>query len=553
VFDGNDWSAINAAGPAARYGAGLVYETHRQRLLLFAGRDYDGQYSDTWAFANNQWTKLDAPSVGVAPPNIANWIYSPVEQRVLVITTNAQMKRFVDDHWEFDAPPCVIINDEIFCEPMVGMFARRRGTMSALPDGTVVFFGGVQTGCDGPDDICLEPSVYIRQQGTWRQSPNGFRGSAYTTHLENGVLRAYPPDFDPGNAPVIQAGEGARVNFIQPENRIGVSFDFSAYLPHLGATLHWGGAYVLDFSITLANTTWLQRGASWQQGPALNRYYCSEGVYLEHQQRLAIPCSSEDIFGPRQIMYTDGTAVEAGPLLPQGFSVFGYDPQRRQLVVANGDHIEAFDGTTWVPVVTTNPLPTTIEKLVPFRGELYAATMAPTVAMYVLRGDTWTTIDTAAFAGLEAQQFVVDPIRNQIVASVTRNAALEATTLLFNGTAWRRELYAGEPLVVATYDAALAALRPHSINPNKMLVVRTFDADRQRERCDSANGDTDEDGAAGCADPDCWWRCDPMCSPTTPASACSADRPRCGDGVCSAPLENPAICPSDCAVYTPGW
>lgn len=552
MFDGTDWSLVNVNGPAARYGAGLVYETHRQRLLLFAGRDYDGTHRrDTWAFVNNQWLELDAPSVGLAPMKIANWIYSEAEQRVLVLTAQANMQRFVDDHWEVDERPCEIINGEMYCYPTVGMFARSRGTIAALPDGTVVLFGGVQGQCNAPEGFCSEVSVYFRRDGQWRQSTNGFHGNDYITHLEDGILRAYPASFEPGKAVAVQINND-RVDFIQPETRVGLAGDFSAYLPHLGATLHWGGAYISDFSITLANSTWLHRGGSWQQGPQMNRFYCSDGVYLEHERRLAIPCSSENVFGPRQLMYTDGTTVVAGPLLPDSNGVFGYDPQRKRLIRATEGQLEALSGDTWVAVATTNALPTTINKLLHFRGEVYAATLAP-VAMYVLRNNRWQTIDTSAFAGLVAEQLAVDPVRNHIVASISRNSAIQAATLVYNGTAWRQELYAGEPLVVANYDAAMAALRPHPINPEKMLVMRTFDPDRQRERCESASVDSDEDGAAGCADPDCWWRCDPTCAPTASVSTCAADRPRCGDNVCSAPIENPAICPSDCAVYAPGW
>ena len=62
---------------------------------------------------------------------IANWIYSEAEQRVLVLTAQANMQRFVDDHWEVDERPCEIINGEMYCYPTVGMFARSRGTITA--------------------------------------------------------------------------------------------------------------------------------------------------------------------------------------------------------------------------------------------------------------------------------------------------------------------------------------------------------------------------------------------------------------------------------------
>ena len=63
------------------------------------------------------------------------------------------------------------------------------------------------------------------------------------------------------------------------------------------------------------------------------------------------------------------------------------------------------------------------------------------------------------------------------------------------------------------------------------------------ERCLLATADSDRDGLAGCADPDCWSRCAPLCSPAAP---CDPAAPRCGDGVCG-PIEDYLICPGDCS------
>lgn len=61
------------------------------------------------------------------------------------------------------------------------------------------------------------------------------------------------------------------------------------------------------------------------------------------------------------------------------------------------------------------------------------------------------------------------------------------------------------------------------------------------EACADATTDLDQDGLAGCADPDCWGRCAPLC---TPGESCNG--PRCGDGTCSA-VEDYVLCAADCA------
>ena len=53
--------------------------------------------------------------------------------------------------------------------------------------------------------------------------------------------------------------------------------------------------------------------------------------------------------------------------------------------------------------------------------------------------------------------------------------------------------------------------------------------------------DADLDGLAGCADPDCYGWCSPLC---TPGTTCTPT-PGCGDGACG-PLENQVMCPADC-------
>jgi hypothetical protein len=55
--------------------------------------------------------------------------------------------------------------------------------------------------------------------------------------------------------------------------------------------------------------------------------------------------------------------------------------------------------------------------------------------------------------------------------------------------------------------------------------------------------DADGDGLAGCADPDCFFVCNPACPPGAP---CDGSAPHCGDGTCNAALETCRMCPQDC-------
>jgi len=60
--------------------------------------------------------------------------------------------------------------------------------------------------------------------------------------------------------------------------------------------------------------------------------------------------------------------------------------------------------------------------------------------------------------------------------------------------------------------------------------------------------DGDDDGKIGCADPDCFGYCSPLCNPTL--MTCGTQAPRCGDGTCQS-YESSRLCPMDCGAPTP--
>ena len=61
-----EWRALAASGPLppARRDAVLAYDTRRERLLLFGGRDGERAFNDTWAFDLNTstWTEIVPPA-----------------------------------------------------------------------------------------------------------------------------------------------------------------------------------------------------------------------------------------------------------------------------------------------------------------------------------------------------------------------------------------------------------------------------------------------------------------------------------------------------------
>lgn len=96
--------------PGGRSTMGMVFDTARNRVVLFGGKNGTTEFNDTWVYQNDDWTKLDTPN---APPvrEVPGMAYDPIRDRVVVFggtynllssdgKTSTATARF--DTWEFD-------------------------------------------------------------------------------------------------------------------------------------------------------------------------------------------------------------------------------------------------------------------------------------------------------------------------------------------------------------------------------------------------------------------------------------------------------------------
>jgi hypothetical protein len=96
----------------------------------------------------------------------------------------------------------------------------------------------------------------------------------------------------------------------------------------------------------------------------------------------------------------------------------------------------------------------------------------------------------------------------------------------------------------SVYDAISRRMVLWGGNSVSAMWALSFEAvDHRSEPCAISTENGDGDLYAGCADPDCWGRCAPLCPPGEPCPM-DAAHPYCGDGVCSA-VEDRLICPQD--------
>jgi hypothetical protein len=74
----NGWVKASAtAGPSAREGAAMAYDSESKAVILFGGRSAAGFENDTWKYENGAWTKL---TIAAAPP--ARWKHALVYDSV---------------------------------------------------------------------------------------------------------------------------------------------------------------------------------------------------------------------------------------------------------------------------------------------------------------------------------------------------------------------------------------------------------------------------------------------------------------------------------------
>jgi hypothetical protein len=96
-FDGSDWTEIKtAAAPSVRVLPGTAYDSTRDRIVLFGGvhQTYstDGKtltetpLHDTWEFDGTNWTQILADGPAVTKPILE---YDPVRKQTIMLAINA--------------------------------------------------------------------------------------------------------------------------------------------------------------------------------------------------------------------------------------------------------------------------------------------------------------------------------------------------------------------------------------------------------------------------------------------------------------------------------
>ncbi len=117
-FDGEDWAKVATAhAPPARFWHTIVYDSHRQRTVLFGGGDPDNTiyFNDTWEYDGNDWQQI-ATAQSPDPRFVKSMAFDNVRNRTVLVGGQSNAGGFTDT-WEYDGTDWTMINTPVSPPP----------------------------------------------------------------------------------------------------------------------------------------------------------------------------------------------------------------------------------------------------------------------------------------------------------------------------------------------------------------------------------------------------------------------------------------------------
>lgn len=133
-YDGTTWVQRAVAGPSARSEYAMAFDSVRGETILFGGRDALGQRGDTWSFDGVAW--LQRSTTGPSARSQAAMAFDLGSARVALFGGSPGFGAYLDDTWEWDGVTWIPR------APAVRPPARRRAGIASDPVG-----GGVLLVC----------------------------------------------------------------------------------------------------------------------------------------------------------------------------------------------------------------------------------------------------------------------------------------------------------------------------------------------------------------------------------------------------------------------
>jgi cysteine-rich repeat protein len=515
-LDGVTWTSLGA-GPGPRSSHVMAYDRDRDRIVVFGGFGDLGAQNDTWEWDGATWQQA-APAASPTPRADAAMVFDASGHRTVMFGGSDGAS--LDETWTWDGASWTAI-------ALSTSLAARANARAVFDDalGKIVLSGGIDN---------QVPTTFA---DTWVLS--GAQWSEVTAAVMPAVIGGACVTFDARRGTVLEFGGAsglfAASNAIwewtgsewidrSPTSRPrGRGWAGLAYDSRRARAVLFGGHYTTrilnGFATSYLADTWVWDGASWTEVTPSGAPSPRAGpiAYDSARDRVVLFGGNGPMGGPApQVVVLgdtwewDGAAwVELHPTTapsPRTGHVLVFDAARQRTVLFGGTDATdtwlaetwEWDGVTWTQRPSAITPPSSAE---------YVAAYDPLRGVVVLvghdtwewDGNAWTQRYTVTTGPDTPKGAAYDPVRHVVVAHGSRMGAAVTMTLGFE---------------------SVDGMAP--------------------ERCLIAGEDSDGDGLAGCADPDCWGRCSPTCSPGTTCAT-----PGCGDATCD-PTEDYLLCPTDC-------
>jgi cysteine-rich repeat protein len=512
-YDGVDWRVVSTTSPPpGRLAASLVYDTARDRLVLFGGVA-EGTWElldDTWELDGTTWVQR---TPAVAPPgrDLPAMVYDVAGQRTVLFGGWGPGQVTLTDTWAWD-----------------GTSWSQLGTTVPFP-------------CDGPRrlvydgthdrvtlinrrDDPLQTTVWTLSGAQWVQlplsgtAPSMSIGAALADDTARGVLVLVTGSTSPGSTALTYEIDGSRwTNVSPPHWPPVVPGSGMACNPLTGEALLVGGLGSDHHAWRFSGNHW------WRQRlpPTILDVSLSPLVFDRQRQRwVRFGGYYPDNHLSAQTQEYDGstwTVVETTHA-PTARSHHGlaYDERRGVVVLyggsegglADGDTWE-YDGTDWTAVTPVSSPPSCYRPALTFdrgRGVVVALILDQT---WEYNGVTWRRNATAGSPGwVEYAPLTYDEARGRVLlfGGQEHSGALDVTWE-YDGATWTRAATTVAP--EARYQHGLChdpvgrrTLLYGGSPPHDGTWVFRYTSPHAEERC--ANGtDDDADGLVDCQDLDC--------------------------------------------------
>jgi cysteine-rich repeat protein len=555
-WDGASWQHEQPAfSPSPRYGAAIAYDATHERVIVFGGYDLTQVFGDTWSYDGITWTQL-APATSPTVRVGARMTYDPA-RHLIVLFGGVTVAGANAETWLWDG----------------ATWTRAVPTMSPPPrlyeamafdavSQQIVMAGGATTA----DVTAGLGDTWLWDGATWTQS---------------GIISprlAAAAATNPQTGHVVLCGGRDDTGTVLADcySWSGASWLYAGNLPE-------GRAFANLATDTDRGQMVMVAGFD-PSGPSSRTYETpNAAAWTLRAPALTPPANvafglSYDVMRDRLVMYGNQTGndvwewdgvwhhvVPIGPSpTPRVFAALAYDEARRTTVLFGGETFAnaplgdtwAWDGVAWHQRTPLHSPPTpTVAKLVFDRARGVALMLDDTFLVWMWDGVDWTSHPTvmSPLPTTEYQLAYDATAQRTIVYGGERMQGATVTyadTWSWDGIAWSHRMPPDDAGARARGAAAFDNRSGRVVliggqfslgSPTSTWTYGYAAAATVPDRC-IAGIDTDGDGRAGCDDPDCWARCQPMCAPEEP---CDATLPHCGDGSCSS-IEDYVICPADC-------